>query len=335
MEIGNGDNSLGRKSTLLSFNANRGYIIGIDLGRFRLRMMLADLIGNEVTSTEILNSASTAIGSKEGIGIIRSQIDDILRKSGKTKDDILCIVIGLPGIIKDGTSYLAPFTEKYYEKDMVGTLQDAFETEVILENCVNLGIIGEQWKGAGVDYNDLVYIAYGVGLGSAHIVDGKLYKGANGAAGEIGFMLTDPIDIQKKYDEMGSLEELISGNKINKYIESGNFDKDIKKLISSYVGGKDMYAKLIVDEIVLNFSIALVNMSAILNPEAIIIAGGLGINLGKLFIDQWQEILSNQLPFAPNILLSKLNNTETMHGAVKTGIIHVHEQLYQDLGVRI
>jgi predicted NBD/HSP70 family sugar kinase len=328
MEIGSGDNTLGRKSTLLAFNANRGYIIGIDLGRFRLRMMLADLTGNEVASSEILNSASAAIGSKEGIEVIRSQIDDILAKSGKTKDDILCIVIGIPGIIKDGASYLAPFTEKYYEKDMVGTLQDAFETEVILENCVNLGVIGEQWKGAGINYNDIIYIAYGVGLGSAHIVDGKIYRGANGAAGEIGFMLTDPIDIHKKYDEMGSLEELISGNKIDKYIESGNFDKDIKKLISSYIGGKDMYAKLLVDEIVLNFSMALVNMSAILNPEAIIIAGGLGINLGKLFIDQWREVLGNQLPFTPDVLLSKLNNTETMLGAVKTGIIHVHEELY-------
>ncbi|MCL2828693.1 MAG: ROK family protein [Oscillospiraceae bacterium] len=324
MEVGTGDNSIGRKSTMLAFNAERGYIIGIDLGRFRIRMMLADLLGNEVASTEIINSANSSGDGKQSIQLVHDQVNDILKKTKKTKDDILCIVIGIPGIIKDGQSYLAPFTEKYLEKDMIDTLQDAFEADVLLENCVNLGVIGEQWKGAGVNYKDIMYIAYGVGLGSALIVDGKLYKGANGAVGEIGFMITDPTNIDKKYDEVGSLEEALSRSKINKYLDSGNFDEEVIKLIERYKNGGNTYAKLIIDEIALHFGMALVNISALLNPEAIIIAGGLGANLGKLFIDQWKETLNNQVPFAPELLLSQLNHRETMLGAVMTGIIHIH-----------
>jgi len=104
---------------------------------------------------------------------------------------------------------------------------------VILENCVNLGVIGEQWKGAGANYNDITYIAYGVGLGSAHIVDGKLYTGAKGAAGEIGFMVTDPINISNTYDQVGSLEETLSISKIEQYLKSGNFDEEIINLIKN------------------------------------------------------------------------------------------------------
>jgi len=323
-EIGSGDNTIGRKATLLAFNAERGYVIGVDLGSFRIRMMLADLLGNEIAGTQITNSANDDGDGTQSIRLIREQITDILKKSGKTKDDILCIVIGIPGVIKDGWSFLAPFTEKYLAQNMIETLQEAFEADVILENCVNLGAIGEQWRGAGVNYKDIIYIAYGVGLGSAHIVDGTLYKGANGAAGEIGFMLTDPMNIQEKYGEIGSLEEMISRNKISKYLNAGNFDEEIVKLIERYKDGGDMYAKLIVDEIALHFGMALVNMTAILNPEVIIIAGGLGANLGKLFIDKWKEILRNQVPFVPDILLSKLNHTETMQGAVMTGILHIH-----------
>ena len=325
LEVGIGDNTIGRKSTLLAFNAERGYIIGVDLGRFRIRMMLADLLGNEVVSTEIINSANTPGAGKNSITLIREQVTDILKKSGKSKDDILCIVIGIPGIIKDGMSYLAPYTEKYYEKDLIGTLQDTFEADVILENCVNLGVIGEQWKGAGYSHKDITYIAYGIGLGAAHIVDGKLYTGKNGAAGEIGFMVTDPVNVGNKYDEVGSLEESLSISKIEQYLKSGNFDDEIIKLIRNYQDGGDMYARVMIDEIAMNFGIMLVNIVAILNPEVIIIAGGLGYNLGKLFLEKWMQILENQVPFVPELVLSELNHTETMLGAVMTGIIHVHE----------
>ena len=325
LDVGVGDNTIGRKSTLLAFNAERGYIIGVDLGRFRIRMMLADLLGNKIAGNEIINSANISGDGRQSIRLINDQITDILEKSGKTKDDILCIVIGIPGIIKDGRSFLAPFTEQYLEKDMVETLQDAFEADVLLENCVNLGVIGERWKGVGTKYNDITYIAYGVGLGAAHIVDGKLYKGAHGAAGEIGFMITDPINIDKKYSDVGSLEEGLSRSKIAKYLDSGNLDEEIIRLIERYTDGGDMYAKLIIDEIVLNFGMALVDMSALFNPEAIIIAGGLGLNLGKLFIEQWKEMLSNHVPFVPELLLSELNHTETMLGAVMMGIEHIHE----------
>ena len=69
----------------------------------------------------------------------------------------------------------------------------------------------------------------------------------------------------------------------------------------------------------------LVNIAAILNPEVIIIAGGLGYNLGKLFLNSWRQTLENQVPFAPMLVLSELNHSETMFGAVMTGITHVHE----------
>ena len=327
-EIGVGDNTLGRKSTLLAFNATRGYIIGVDFGRFRIRMMLADLLGNEVMSTEIINTAGSPGNGEENIILIHDQVVDILEKSGKKKEDILCIVIGIPGIINEGMSYLAPFTEKYKEQDMIQTLQDTFEVDVILENCVNLGAIGEQWKGAGINYNDITYIAYGVGLGAAHIVDGKLYTGAKGAAGEIGFMVADPVNMSNTYDEIGSLEQTLSISKIAHYLKGGNFDEEIVKLIKSYKAGDDMYARVMLDEISLNFAIMLVNIVAILNPEIIIIAGGLGYNLGKLFLENWKEALGKQLPFVPKLALSELNHTETMLGAVNTGIKHVHKYLF-------
>ena len=325
IEVGVGENSIGRKSTMLAFNADRGYVIGIDLGRFKIRIMLADLLGNEIASSESANTANSSADGNQSILLIHQHIQDILAQSGKPKDKLLCIVIGIPGIIKDGENFLAPFTEKYREADMIEALQEAFEADVLLENCVNLGVIGEHWKGAGVSYRDIIYIAYGVGLGSAHILDGKVYKGADCAAGEIGFMITDAKDLHKKYDEVGWLEETLSISRVNTFLTSGNFEMELVKLIEEYLAGESNSAKHILDEVSTNFAMTLINMSAILNPQLIIIAGGLGVNLGKLFIEQWKEILNHHLPFVPELVLSTLNHREAVLGAVMTGIEHIRE----------
>jgi len=323
MEVGTGDNLIGRKSTLLAFNANRGYIIGVDEGRFRIRMMLTDLLGNELARIEIMNPIRNSDKGTETIRLLEAQLHVLLKQADKQANDILCIVIGVPGVFKDGEIYLAPFTEKYTEQDLRDTLKRSFKADVILQNCVNLGVIGEQWKGKGTNFQNIAYISYGVGLGSAHIVDGKLFSGPNGAVGEIGFMVTDRTTIRDQFDEVGPLEEALSRNKIDKYLQGGNFDEEIVKLIQNYQIG-ELYAKAIVDEIALNFGIALVNMCALLNPEVVIISGGLGVNLGKLFLDQWKAFLQNHIPFAPEVRISELNHTETMLGAVMTGIDHIH-----------
>ena len=321
-EVGVGDNAIGRKSTLLAFNADRGYIIGVDVGRFRIRMMLADLLGNEIARTEAENPVKhTGVGD-ESIRIIYEQLQVLLEKSGKHADTVLCIVFGIPGILKDGEISLAPFMEKFAEGDLRNTLKQTFEADVLIYNSGNLGIIGEQWRGMGANYQNIAYISYGVGLGSAHIVDGKLFTGPNGAVGEMGFMVTDRTTIRDQFNEIGTLEEALSRSKIDKYLQGGNFDEKIKKLIKNYQDG-ELYAKAIVDEIALNFGISLVNICALLNPEVVIISGGLGINLGKLFIQQWRDFLKSHVPFVPEVRLSELNHTETMLGAVMTGINHI------------
>ena len=322
-EVGIGEKSVGRKPTLLAFNAERGYIIGVDVGRFRIRAMLADLLGNEIASAGTDNPTNSSGDGKESIALICKQLHLLLERSGKSADDILCIVIGIPGILRDGEIYLAPFAEKYSVKDLRVTLSQSFKAEVLIHNSVNLGVIGEQWKGIGADFQNIAYISYGVGLGSAHIVDGKLFTGPNSAVGEMGFMVTERAAIRDRFDEVGALEEAISKSKIDKYLSGGDFDAEVKRLIQNYQDG-ELYAKAVIDEIALNFGIALVNMCALLNPEVIIISGGLGINLGRLLISQWKKFLASHVPFVPEVVLSQLQHTETMLGAVMTGINHIH-----------
>ena len=325
-EVGFGENSVGRKSALLAFNAERGYVIGVDVGRFKIRMMIANLSGDEIARVEAQNSASRSGCGSETVELVHEQLLVLLEKANKCASDVLCIVIGIPGILRDGKMYLAPFTEQFTEEDLRKTIKQSFDADCIIRNCVNLGVIGEQWKGMGRGIENIAYISYGVGLGSAHIVDGKLFIGPNSAVGEMGFMVTDRTTIRDQFNEVGSLEEVLSRSKIDKFLQGGNFDDKIRKLIKNYQDG-ELYSKTIVDEIALNFGIALVNICALFNPEVVIISGGLGVSLGNLFLSQWKNFLKSHVPFVPEMQLSDLNHTETMLGAVMTGVSHVHSVL--------
>lgn len=322
-EIGFADSSVGRKSALLAFNAERGYIIGVDMGRFRVRMMLTDLLGNKIAHTEVANPIKDRGDGSKSIGLICEQLQVLLEKSGKHADDVLCIVIGIPGLFKDGEIYLSSLAEKYTEKDLREAIGQSFGADVIIQNNTTFGAIGEQWRGVGAGFQNITYISYGVGLGSAHIVDGKPFLGANNATGEMGFMVIDRTAVRNQFGELGPLEEALSQGKVDQYFQGGNFREEIVKLIRDYQHG-ELRTKAIVDEIALNFGIALINLCALFNPEVVIISGGLGVHFGKLFLEQWVALLKSHLPFVPAVRLSELNNTEVMLGAVQTGINHIH-----------
>lgn len=320
-EVGAGDNSLGRKSTLLAFNEERGYVIGVDLGRFLTRINMADLSGNSTAS--LCEPTEVGQGTNGMIKNLVNMLSKVVEKSGKSKKKVLCICIGIPGVIREDKIILAPFLPDFSPSVLIKSISLEFATDIVIENSVNLGAIGEKWKGSGKKFSNFGFINYGVGVGSALMIDGKLYKGANGAAGEIGFMVSDPAKLRSEFNEVGALENIIARDKIQRSITHQNFKEEVSKLIEKYKNN-DVYSKMLLDEIFLTLGIAMINMSAILDLEAIIISGGLGTCLGKLFEERWRELLKNHVPFPPEIVFSKMDNLEGVMGAISVGIERIH-----------
>lgn len=321
-EVGAGDNSLGRKSTLLAFNESRGYVIGVDLGRFRTRVTLADLSGESLVN--ICEPTEVNQGSDKMIEMLLRMLNTVVSQSGKPKDRVLCICVGTPGVVYENKIILAPFLPDFSAAVLEEVISKEFSANIIIENSVNLGAIGEKWRGAGKRFRDFGFINYGVGVGAALMIDGKLYKGANNAAGEVGFIVTDPTRLREQFDEVGVMENTIARDKIQRFISHNNFQEEVDQLIGKYEQD-DVYSKMILDEIYLTLGMAMINMSAILNLEAIIISGGLGTSLGKFFEEKWRKLLKCHVPFPPEIVFSNLDNQEGVLGAISVGIEKLHE----------
>lgn len=323
-EVGTGDNSLGRKSTLLAFNEARGYVISVDLGRFKTRIMMADLLGkvivNACESTNVAGSSETMVQN------LLEMIINVVKKSKCPREKVQCICIGTPGVIQENSIILAPFLPDVSPSLIKEAIFSEFKTEVMIENSVNLGAIGEKWVGSGKGFNNFGFINYGVGVGAALIINGGIFKGASGAAGEVGFMVSDPTKLRNAFNEIGVMENTISRDKIQHFIKHENFQEAVEQLILKYKEN-DTYSKMILDEVYLTLGMAMINMSAILNVEAIIISGGLGTSVGRLFEDKWNSLLKSHVPFPPKIVFSEMNNEEGVFGGIFVGIEKIHTEV--------
>lgn len=321
-ETGAGDNSVGRKSKLLSFNAKRGLVIGIDIGRQEIRYMLADLLGSGIATMVRGNKPEDS-----GPRIIKDIVNStkrLIRDNGVDAGNILAICVGIPGIIRGDRMFAAPYMSDFSLKKLREALEREFATDVTVENSVNLGAIGERWRGIGVRYSDFVYVGYGVGLGSALILGGRLYKGVNGAAGEIGFMTVDPRLLRTRFNEIGVLESLISKKRIAEALRADQdaaAGTDFDALFRQSGGRR---AARLIEEVSQFFGMALVNIAAMVNPQAIVVSGGVGRVMGERLASEWEEMLERLLPFPPDIVFSRMSGREPLLGAVYTALERVY-----------
>lgn len=321
---GSGKDGLGRKSTLLSFNENRGYVVGVFFNINRMIISCANLLGIEICAIE--KKMDLGEDGEYAYNLMKDTIYEVLENSNVSKDKLECICVGLPGIydpIIQKSSYV-PFLLSWEEIPIETRLKEEFIDNIVIENVVNLGLVGEKWRGNAQKYNDIVYIDYELGISSGIMINGEVYKGYKGLSGEVGFMLLDPIKIREPHSVSGDLEEKVSGVSISRYEEEVFGDVDVQysliNLIRHAKSG-DVKAKEYVDMILTHISVALVNITAVLNPEVIILSGENGNLLFYEYEDEIKSILSSNVPSLPQLVSSKYTGIQTgINGAIYVAV---------------
>lgn len=197
-ESGPGESSGGRRPVILHFNKVAGYAIGIDIGVNYVLCVLTDLKGNIlIEKNQVVNRTPYPTI----INTVQNMIQSLIDEMPDSRYGIVGIGVGVPGIVtKEGSVLLAPnlgWTNIQLKTD----LEELFHVPVIIENEANAGAFGEQQFGAGQDYQNVIYISAGIGIGVGIIINKELYQGRNGFSGEMGHMI---IDINGKRCSCGS-----------------------------------------------------------------------------------------------------------------------------------
>lgn len=213
-EAGGMHSHSGRPPVVLEIDPTRGFVVGIDFGASHLSILMADLAANILEEIEI--AIDIQDGPKNCIEKADQLLHELLKKSGRELKDILAIGVGVPGpIVSDAGMVLAPPIMPGWDRFPIrDTLVKMWGCPVSLSNDSELGALGEWAAGAGRGEQNLAYIKIGTGIGAGLLLDGQIYRGVTGSAGEIGHLTIEENGPLCACGNHGCLEAIAGGRAI-------------------------------------------------------------------------------------------------------------------------
>src|SRR3954466_5241666 len=177
----------GRPAMLYEPDPTAGYVVGIDIGRAWIRVAVADLGGAITARSDTPNRAHTA-GA-----VVRSAAREAraaVKQAGIGWKRVVHTVVGSPGVFdpSSGRLWHAPNLPDWSKPGLAAELRTALTPSTTIDNDANLAAVGERDFGRGRDARSFVYVELGTGLGLGIVIDGEIYRGARGAAGEVGYI---------------------------------------------------------------------------------------------------------------------------------------------------
>jgi predicted NBD/HSP70 family sugar kinase len=323
----------GRIAILYEPNPEAGYVIGIDVGRGWVRAAVANLAGHILARADEQNHAQNASNL---VAFISHLAHDLVARAGLSWSQVVHAVIGTPGVL-DAQSKRVLFSANLPEwgrQGLLAELQAAFHLNLSVENDANLAALGERSFGWGTDASTFVSITVGTGVGMGIVINGVLYRGAHGAAGEIGFL---PFGLNENEEQnvalsenyLGMFEEAASAEGIVRLAHQHGLPPSLSaKQIFDAAAQGNPEALAIIEQEGQHLALAIATIAAVLDPELVVIGGGVGQRI-ELLRAPLERRLQQLTPLRPRIVATKLGADSVLLGAVATALETAHDLVFQ------
>ncbi len=310
----------------------QGYCGGIDIGGTKISAALFTIQGWMSGRRRVpLDRASADKPVRQISGLIRI-LENLARKKGGVLRGIgICI----PGVVfaRSGRVW-APNIPGWDHFPLRNRLAVETKTQLFLDSDRSAYVLGEQWRGAARGKKDVVFLAVGTGIGAGILSGGRLIRGCGDIGGAVGWFALDP-RFQEQYAAVGGFEAEASGGSIGRkardFLRAGEIS-----LIRDMVQGKiervtaetvvaaarkgDSMALSILDTAVIYLGMGVANVVSILNPETVVLGGGLFRAADLLLVPVRKEFKRWAQPLAAKkvrIVLSALGEDAGLYGAAK------------------
>lgn len=327
-DLGTGPSRGGRRPSFMEFNARHGFIAGIDLGPTRTRLAVADLRG-EPLAHAVVPTPSKATPEKLVLSLVAS-LRSLMRDAQVSPDRLIAVGAGAPGAVERerGVVAFAPNlgAQGWSKVPMRDFLERALGVPAVVENDVNLAILGERWRGAAQGHQTCVYITVGTGIGAGIIVDGVLHRGHHFMAGEIAFMCMGTQYLETRPERC---LETLAGLKAlaGRWPPSASSDSAtwVGELFRAAEDG-DATARKLVEETAHLIGMAVANLSVVVDPSLIVLAGALVVQ-GEPLVHEVRRIVSRIVPTAPQIVVSALAEEAPLWGCLLEAATEARRQV--------
>src|SRR5882757_9745765 len=278
---GRSDTAPGRPATVYEANPGAGHVVGVDIGRGWLRVIVADLAEQQLSSIELRNTARTAATLVERVG---EAVAEATRVAGLDPSAITHTVIGSPGVYEPRRGRIL------YAANLPG------------------------WQRVGL----------------AVVLDGRLYQGFTGAAGEVGYLpFGDQLGPARAgRPQRGMLEESLAADAVVRYAHAAGMPAKITAeavFIAARAGDERAQRAIIIEAT--RLAQLLASIAALFDPELIVLGGGVGQNL-DLLEPPARAAMAPLTPMTPRLAAGALGQAAVVRGAIAAGVRHAREIVF-------
>jgi predicted NBD/HSP70 family sugar kinase len=312
---------VGRNAIELKFNAAYGYVFAVDVGRYKIRLAISDLNGEVLGKQYRETSSSRTV--EDLMQHISDGVNELLAKPDIPIEHIRSMCVSLPGITdQNGVSKNTVALPQLNGVNFGERLSAIFpDIHIRIENDVRVAAVAENWKGFGEKYKSFVMLGIGSGLGCGFILNGQLYSGAYGAAGEVGFLkmsLGDKTPIEYDLSSDGIIQAA------NRLLGGGeSYLADVKSVFQ-LVSEDTKKHQAFIDWFVVRVVYLMEVINCVINPEAIVLSGGIGRNLSFLMPALRERV--SEINDPPQVEISGLSEDVQLIGATNIALSHVMEE---------
>ena len=313
----------------IGVNRDFGHVVGIDVGASHLHFALADFSG------EILEDTTVKIRPEDGprkmIDQVKETVRNLSRKAGHGR--LRAIAVGVPSPVdaEHGVVTFANNLPGWKDIHLGHELERDFRVPVFMENDANMAAIGEHWRGVARGVDNFVFIALGTGVGSGVFINGNLFRGRNGAAGEMYKMNIDWQTWDDDFPDTGQFENFVSGMgiaaegrkglAIPSQAEAAGLvqERDAYFVFESFRQGS-VEARAVLEKTYVMLGVGIANVVGILDPDLIVLGGGIAKGAPEFMLSIVEKVVHRIQPTPPPIKLSSLEDKAQTYGAIRSAL---------------
>ena len=322
-EAGEGASTGGRPPVVLAFNRGAGVVLAADLGATHCRLAVADL--GAYLLEELTADLEIATGPDHVLGWVAERFEELLARCGRSVADVRGIGIGVPGPVDfhTGQAVHPPIMPGWDGVSIPARLQARFDVPVLVDNDVNIMALGE-WSTTWPEVDHLLLVKVGTGIGCGVVSGGRVHRGADGAAGDIGHIrISGHDDAICRCGNLACVEAVAGGAALARQLRADGFDarssRDVVRLATegnATATRRVRAAGRLIGEVLAS----LVNF---FNPNVIVVGGDLAEVRDQLLAGIREVVYQRSLPLATRHLQIAQSALGDRAGAVGAAVMAV------------
>ncbi|MFF2012748.1 ROK family protein [Streptomyces sp. NPDC058195] len=281
----------GRRARSVSLSGDAGMVIGVDFGHTHLRVAIGNL-AHQVLAEEA-EPLDVDASSAEGFGRAETLVRRLIATTGIGPDKVIGVGLGVPGPIDvesgtlGSTSILPGWTGINPSKELGGRLG----VPVYVDNDANLGALGELVWGSGRGVRDLAYIKVASGVGAGLVIDGRIYRGPGGTAGEIGHITLDESGPVCRCGNRGCLETFTAARYVLPLLQPSHGPGLTMERVVQLAREGDPGCRRVIGDVGRHIGSGVANLCNLLNPSRVVLGGSLA-EAGELVLAPIRDSVS-------------------------------------------